>query len=172
MSASVSEAETAQSLLMIASTSVGISRPAPLRRPTRPTTIATPSARSPRRWPSSRGRRRRNRPRGRSRARRRPRDRPAPGDRQNRPAGFVTIDAKTGYLDQLCVAPFERGSGLAVALRDEAKRRSPGLVELDVNEANARALRFYERLGFVFATRGLSALSGLPAIRLRWKAGD
>ncbi len=93
-------------------------------------------------------------------------------DRDARPAGFVTIDAKSGYLDQLCVAPKERGSGLAVALLDEAKRRSPGLVELDVNEANARALRFYEREGFVFVTRGLSALSGLPTIRLRWKAGD
>ena len=92
-------------------------------------------------------------------------------DREARPAGFVTIDAKTGYLDQLCVAPGERGSGLAVALLDEAKRRSPGFVDLDVNEANARALRFYEREGFVFVTRGLSALSGLPTIRLRWKAG-
>jgi len=92
-------------------------------------------------------------------------------DRQNRPAGFVTIDQRSGYLDQLCVAPGERGSGLAVALLDEARRRSPGFVELDVNEANARALRFYEREGFVFVTRGLSALSGLPTVRLRWKAG-
>ena len=92
-------------------------------------------------------------------------------DRQNRPAGFVTIDRRTGYLDQLCVAPGERGTGLALALLEEAKRRSPGLVELDVNEANARALRFYEREGFVSVTRGLSALSGLPTIRLRWTTG-
>jgi putative acetyltransferase len=91
-------------------------------------------------------------------------------DREARPAGFVTIDTKSGYLDQLCVAPAERGSGLAVALLEEAKRRSPGLVELDVNEANARALRFYEREGFVFVTRGLSALSGLPTIRLWLRA--
>jgi putative acetyltransferase len=93
-------------------------------------------------------------------------------DRDARPAGFVSIDAKSGYLDQLCVAPGERGSGLAAALLDEAKRRSPGFVELDVNEANPRALRFYQREGFVFVTRGLSALSGLPTIRLRWKAAD
>ena len=69
-------------------------------------------------------------------------------DAEGAPAGFVTIDAKTGDLDQLCVAPSERGSGLARALLDEAKRRSPGAVELEVNEANARALRFYEREGF------------------------
>jgi putative acetyltransferase len=90
-------------------------------------------------------------------------------DAAGAPAGFVTIDPKTGYLDQLCVAPSERGSGLAVELLAEAKLRSPGLVELDVNEANARALRFYEREGFVFVSRGLSALSGLPTIRMLWK---
>jgi len=51
-----------------------------------------------------------------------------------RPAGFAAIDPTSGYLDQLCVAPAERGSGLASALLDEAKRRAPGAIELDVNE--------------------------------------
>jgi putative acetyltransferase len=88
-------------------------------------------------------------------------------DAEGRPAGFVTLDPNTGYLDQLCVAPGERGSGLAAALLAEAKRLSRGLVELDVNEANARARRFYEREGFAFVTRGL-AQSGLPTIRMRW----
>jgi putative acetyltransferase len=91
-------------------------------------------------------------------------------DAEGAPAGFVTIDAKTGYLDQLCVAPSERGSGLARALLDEAKRRSPGAVELEVNEANARALRFYEREGFAAVSRGVSTLSGLPTLKMRWKA--
>jgi putative acetyltransferase len=86
------------------------------------------------------------------------------------PAGFVTIHPKTGALDQLCIAPREQGSGLARALLDEAKRRSPGAVELEVNEANARALRFYEREGFVFVSRGSSALSGLPTLKMRWNA--
>ncbi|HTR14123.1 MAG TPA: GNAT family N-acetyltransferase [Roseiarcus sp.] len=90
------------------------------------------------------------------------------GDGQ--PAGFVTIDAKSGYLDQLCVAPAERGSGLAKALIDEAKRRSPGFVELEVNETNARALRFYEREGFVAVARGVSEASGLPTLRMRWRS--
>ena len=88
--------------------------------------------------------------------------------RSDEPAGFVTIDPKTGALDQLCVAPAERGSGLAAALLDEAKRRSPGVVELEVNEANARARRFYEREGFAIVGRGVSPLSGLPTLKMRW----
>ena len=51
-------------------------------------------------------------------------------------------------------------------------RLSPGLVELDVNEANARAVHFYKREGFAFVTRGLSAASGLPTIRMRWEAAS
>jgi putative acetyltransferase len=91
-------------------------------------------------------------------------------DAHGRTAGFITIDPKTGYLDQLCVAPQEQGSGLARALLGEAKRRSPGLIELDVNETNSRALRFYEREGFLSVTRGTSAMSGLPTLRMRWRA--
>jgi putative acetyltransferase len=89
-------------------------------------------------------------------------------DAVGRPAGFVTFDPANGYLDQLCVAPDERGSGLASALLDAAKRLSAGVVELDVNEANGRARRFYEREGFRSLTRGLSAHSGLPTLRMRW----
>ncbi len=92
-------------------------------------------------------------------------------DRAGRPAGFVTIDPANGYLDQLCVAPAERGSGLAKALLDAAKGRAPGVVELDVNEANPRARRFYAREGFTLVTRGVSAQSGLPTERMRWTAG-
>jgi len=86
-----------------------------------------------------------------------------------RPAGFAAIDLKFSYLDQLCVAPSERGSGLAAALLDEAKRRSPGMIELDVNEANGRALRFYQREGFSVVGRGLNPRSGLPTLKMRWR---
>ena len=85
-------------------------------------------------------------------------------------AGFVTIDPSGGYLDQLCVAPAERGSGLASALLDEAKRRAPRVVELDVNEANARARRFYEREGFSVVGQGVSPHSGLPTLKMLWRA--
>jgi putative acetyltransferase len=91
-------------------------------------------------------------------------------DAAGRPTGFVTLDPTNGYLDQLCVAPRERGSGLASALLDAAKRLAPGVVELDVNEDNRRARRLYEREGFQLVTRGLSAQSALPTLRMRWTA--
>ena len=62
--------------------------------------------------------------------------------------GFVTID-KQGYLDQLVVSPDHWGSPLATALVDEAKRLSPTGVTLKVNADNTRAIRFYERNGFI-----------------------
>ena len=91
-------------------------------------------------------------------------------DAQGKPAGFVTIDPRSGVLDQLCVAPDERGSGLAIALMEEAKRRSPQAIELKVNEANPRAKRFYEREGFEAVGRGVSSLSGWPTLKMRWRA--
>jgi putative acetyltransferase len=91
-------------------------------------------------------------------------------DASDKPAGFVTIDRNSGYLDQLCVAPGERGSGLASALLNEAKSRSPAMVALDVNEANARARRFYEREGFSIVGRGVSPHSGLRTLKMRWRA--
>ena len=91
-------------------------------------------------------------------------------DARGRPSGFVAFDPKNGVLDQLCVAPVERGSGLATVLLDEAKRCSPGAVELDVNEGNARARRFYAREGFAVVGRGVSAASGLPTLKMRWTA--
>ncbi|HEX9168410.1 MAG TPA: GNAT family N-acetyltransferase [Roseiarcus sp.] len=85
-----------------------------------------------------------------------------------KPVGFVTIDPRSGALDLLCVAPAERGSGLASALIDEAKRRSPGVVDLEVNEANPRARRFYQREGFTLIGRGMSPHSRLPTLNMRW----
>ncbi|QUS41395.1 GNAT family N-acetyltransferase [Tardiphaga alba] len=69
-------------------------------------------------------------------------------ERDGAMAGFVTIDG-TGYLDQLVVGPTHWGSNTARLLMDEAKRLSPGGVTLKVNADNARAIRFYERNGFV-----------------------
>ena len=91
-------------------------------------------------------------------------------DGGGKPAGFAAIDLRSGYLDQLCVAPSERGSGLAATLLDEVKRRSPGGIELEVNETNSRALRFYEREGFSAVQRGVNRRSGLPTFRMRWRA--
>jgi len=83
-------------------------------------------------------------------------------------AGFVTIDA-TGYLDQLVVAPDQWGSRLSDTLVDEAKRRSPDHVTLKVNADNARAIRFYERNGFVHAGEDVNPSSGRPVLKMQWK---
>src|ERR1700733_5376712 len=45
--------------------------------------------------------------------------------------GFVTIDADTLYLDQLVVAPDYWGSGVGLALIEEARRLSPSGLDLD-----------------------------------------
>jgi putative acetyltransferase len=82
--------------------------------------------------------------------------------------GFVTIDA-SGYLDQLVVAPDRWGSPLATMLIDEAKRRSPRGITLKVNADNARAIRFYERNGFVHAGEDVNPTSGRPVLRMEWK---
>jgi len=80
--------------------------------------------------------------------------------------GFVTID-KAGYLDQLVVAPAQWGSGLAAALVDEAKRLSPIGVTLKVNADNFRAIRFYQRNGFVETGQEVNS-SGRPVLNLAW----
>jgi putative acetyltransferase len=79
----------------------------------------------------------------------------------------VTIDG-SGYLDQLVVSPDHWGSKLAGALLDEAKRLSPGGVTLLVNKDNARAIRFYERNGFVHAGEDVNPTSGRPVLRMTW----
>ena len=82
--------------------------------------------------------------------------------------GFVTIDLK-GYLDQLVVSPTHWGSELGNALLDEAKRLSPDRITLLVNTDNARAIRFYERNGFVQTGGDVNPTSGRPVLRMEWK---
>jgi putative acetyltransferase len=82
--------------------------------------------------------------------------------------GFVTIDG-SGYLDQLVVSPDHWGSELANALVEEAKRLSPAGVTLLVNKDNARAIRFYERNGFVHAGEDVNPTSGRAVLKMTWK---
>ena len=84
-------------------------------------------------------------------------------------AGFVTIDPKTMYLDQIVVAPEHWGSDIALALLDEAKRLSPPGVELLVNKDNTRAIRFYEKHGFAYAGEDKNPVSGIPVSRMAWR---
>ena len=87
-------------------------------------------------------------------------------EQDGRLSGFVTVDPKTHYLDQIVVAPEQWGSGLALALLDEAKRLSPAGLELLVNKDNARAIRFYEKHGFVYAGDAVNPVSGKPVNKM------
>jgi putative acetyltransferase len=83
--------------------------------------------------------------------------------------GFVTVDPKTMYLDQIVVAPEYWGSDVARALLDEAKRLSPSGLNLLVNKDNARAISFYEKHGFVYAGEDKNPVSGIAVNRMRWR---
>jgi putative acetyltransferase len=82
--------------------------------------------------------------------------------------GFVTVDAATGYLDQIVVAPETWGTGVAEMLLDAAKRLSPARLELHVNTDNARAVGFYRKHGFAVTGEDVNPRSGAPVYVMRW----
>jgi putative acetyltransferase len=82
--------------------------------------------------------------------------------------GFVTID-RSGYLDQLVVGIDHWGSDLGNTLVAEAKRLSPDGITLKVNADNARAIRFYQKNGFVHAGEDVNPTSGRPVLWMAWK---
>jgi len=86
-----------------------------------------------------------------------------------RMVGFVTVYPKTGYLDQIVVAPEAWGSDVASMLMDEARRISPVGLDLNVNADNARAIRFYEKQGFVDVGETVNEISGAPVRMMRWR---
>ncbi len=83
--------------------------------------------------------------------------------------GFVTVDRRTLYLDQLVVAPERWGSGVGSALIAAAKRISPQGLNLNVNTDNARAIRFYTREKFIITGAGKNQISGRPIHRMSWR---
>jgi len=83
--------------------------------------------------------------------------------------GFVTVDPRTGYLDQIVVAPELWGSDLGRALLDQAKCISPAHLAVHVNQDNARAIRFYQKHGFVIAGSDVNPRSGAPLHLMRWR---
>jgi putative acetyltransferase len=83
--------------------------------------------------------------------------------------GFVTVDRGTGYLDQIVVAPEAWGSMVAGALLAEAKRLSPAGLDLAVNADNGRAIRFYEKQGFVVSGSDVNPRSGAPIHKMAWR---
>lgn len=83
------------------------------------------------------------------------------------PAGFVTVHPDTGWIDQMLVGIAHQGQGVAAALMEAAKARSPAGLTLDVNADNARAIAFYGRQGFV-KTGGRVNEQGRPIDLMAW----
>ena len=83
--------------------------------------------------------------------------------------GFVTVDRKTGYLDQIVVAPEAWGTRIADALLAEARRLSPSGLDLAVNADNTRAICFYEKHGFVVTGSDVNPRSGAPIRKMAWR---
>ena len=84
--------------------------------------------------------------------------------------GFVTVDPTTGYLDQFVVAPERWGTELAAALVAAAKRISPTRLALHVNQDNVRAIRFYQKHGFVIGDTDVNPHSKAPIYLMTWQA--
>ena len=84
--------------------------------------------------------------------------------------GFVTVDPRTLYLDQIVVAPEHWGSGVGATLIAEAKRMSPAGLDLDVNTDNARAIALLRQgSDFVITGAGENPISGKPVHRMSWR---
>jgi GNAT superfamily N-acetyltransferase len=87
-------------------------------------------------------------------------------------AGIVAVLVLDGeWLDQLYVEPGLTGRGIGSALVDLAKRERPSGLQLWAFQSNGRALRFYERHGFVEAERtdGADNEERAPDVRLVWR---
>ena len=83
-------------------------------------------------------------------------------------AGFITRDPVSGHIDQLAAGTAYWGKGAADALIADAKHHASGLLKLEVNQDNPRAIRFYERHAFRRRAAGMNPTSGLKTWRFEW----
>lgn len=88
--------------------------------------------------------------------------------RARTPRGMITVRPRDGYIDQLAVAVAWWGSGTATALIEDARQLSPNGLWLLVNQANHRAVAFYEKAGFRRGEATSNPDSGLPVWRYGW----
>ena len=87
-------------------------------------------------------------------------------------AGFVAVSQRTGYLDQIVVAPEVQHLGVGKALIDAAKHIGREGLYLHVNKDNDRALAFYQKCGFSIAGEDVNRRSGAPVYMMTWRPGQ
>ncbi|MHC5656067.1 acetyltransferase [Stappia sp. ICDLI1TA098] len=85
-----------------------------------------------------------------------------------RAAGFMVLSE--GHLEALFIDPQMRGRGAGRALVEHALSRFPALLT-DVNEQNAQAVGFYERMGFSVVDRSPRDDQGRPYPLLHLRHG-
>jgi putative acetyltransferase len=90
-------------------------------------------------------------------------------DSQDALSGFILIDIRRAILEQIAVAPALFGSGLGAFLLEAAKERCRAGLSLDVNMDNPRAMRFYEKHGFVQTGEAVNPNSGLLISHMHWR---
>ncbi len=84
-------------------------------------------------------------------------------------AGFVVVSPRTGYLDQIVVAPEAQRLGVGKALIGAAKQIGRDGLYLHVNKDNTRAIAFYKTGGFVIAGEDVNRRSGAPVYMMTWR---
>ena len=80
---------------------------------------------------------------------------------------FRIID---NYLDQLFVAPQHQGKGIGKALLAVTRQHLPNEILLRTAVANAKAIAWYEREGFVRENEVLQDGWSGPRVYYRWRA--
>jgi putative acetyltransferase len=87
----------------------------------------------------------------------------------DRIVGAMVLNPDTGYLDQIVVATQWQGRGIAENLLARARRLAQAGLDLHVNQDNARAIRFYQKHGFITTGEDVNPRSGAPLFRMGWR---
>jgi len=88
---------------------------------------------------------------------------------EDRTVGMMVLNPNTGYLDQIVVATEWQGGGIADILLAEARRLAQAGIDLHVNQDNARAIRFYQKHGFITTDEDVNPRSGAPTFHMSWR---
>jgi GNAT superfamily N-acetyltransferase len=83
---------------------------------------------------------------------------------------MVAFRTRDNYLDQLFVAPGHQGRGIGTLLLEFVRRRLPDEILLRTAIANARAIQWYEREGFVRENEVMQEGWSGPRVYYRWRS--